>query len=634
MNVARGTLFGRDFAQLTMVLGRGGVVRVPGAAGARNRGDGSAIAFGLSRLRRHRRGVMLLAVVLLGGTALQLVPGLLLRAYLDRVGAGGGPSAGSAVAAALSFVVVSLVVQLIGVVEGYLASWLAWTATNELRADVTRHVMDLDLSFHREHLPGELVQRIDGDIGQLGNFLSRFLISVVSQGLVLVGLGIGLTVIDWRIGVTLVPLSVVAFLVLRKVSIRGRDVQATFFGRRASFAGFVSERLGAVADLAGNGAVPWVNATVRVRADEVARLDVRRDIWGSIVLWAVTSFIAWLAAGTALWWSWELYTGGVITLGTAFLVFAYTQRMISPLDVLTSQNQDFQAASAAVVRVRELMATPARAEPVEPQELPEHSLAVEFRSVDFGYRPDQYVLKGIDLVVAPGRTLGIVGRTGSGKSTIARLLSKSYEPSAGAVLLGGVDLRRVRSDRLCEVLGVVPQEVQIFHASVRDNLTFFGPIEAGGDTTLWAALEQVGLRDRVAALPARLDTRVGAGGHELSTGEEQLLSLARVLLRDPRVVILDEASSRLDPVTERAVQQAAATLLTGRTSIVIAHRLSTLDAVDDILVLEHGQVVEHGQRDALASDPASRFNALLRAAAFTDDLDELTQSAMTDQGSW
>jgi ABC-type multidrug transport system fused ATPase/permease subunit len=474
----------------------------------------SAIVFGLGRLRRHPWTTALLAVVLIGGTALQLVPALLLREYLDRVGLGGGSAAGSAVAAALWFVVVSLAVQILGVLEGYLAGWLAWTVTNELRLDVTAHVMDLDMAFHTEHLPGELVERIDGDIGQLSIFMSRFLIFVVSQGLLLVALATGLAIVDWRIGPTLVPVSVLAFLVIRRFSTNGRRTWLALSRARAALTGNLTERLDAVPDLIGNGAGQLVNATVRVKADDVARADVRADIFGSIVLWAVTSFLAWLATATALWWSWQLYTTGAITVGTAFLVFTYTQQMITPLDMLTFQNQDYQAAAVAVSRVQELLAIPARQRPAPAQPFPPGAVDLEFRDVDFGYHPEQVVLHRISFRVPAGRTLGVVGRTGSGKSTIARLITRLYEPTSGAVLIGGTRSVTIDEDDLRRGIGVVPQEVQIFAATVRDNLTIFAPRDR--DSELEDVLAAVGLRDWLARLPRGLDTRIG-GGYALST---------------------------------------------------------------------------------------------------------------------
>jgi ABC-type multidrug transport system fused ATPase/permease subunit len=209
--------------------------------------------------------------------------------------------------------------------------------------------------------------------------------------------------------------------------------------------------------------------------------------------------------------------------------------------------------------------------------------------------------------------LGIVGRTGSGKTTLTRLLPRFYDPTAGVVRLGGVDLRDTKLAEVRARIGLVTQEVHLFNASLRDNLTLFDdrvPDEQVGDV-----LERIGLGDWLRELPEGLDTRLGAGGIGLSAGQSQLLACARVFLTDPDLVILDEASSRLDPATERLVHTALGRLLAGRTGIIVAHRLSTIAYADDILVFEEGQIREHGPRITLASDPDSRFAALLRVAA-------------------
>jgi ATP-binding cassette subfamily B protein len=209
--------------------------------------------------------------------------------------------------------------------------------------------------------------------------------------------------------------------------------------------------------------------------------------------------------------------------------------------------------------------------------------------------------------------LGVVGRTGSGKTTLTRLLARFYDPSAGSVRLGGVDLRSVRLSAVRERIGLVTQEVHLFDASVRDNLTLFD--DSVSDEQILAVLETLGLADWLAGLPNGLETRIGVGGVGLSAGEAQVLAFARVFLRDPDLVILDEASSRLDPATERLVQSALTRLLAGRTGAVVAHRLETIAHADEVLVLANGRVVEHGERLALASDPTSRFAAMLRVAA-------------------
>jgi ABC-type multidrug transport system fused ATPase/permease subunit len=225
---------------------------------------------------------------------------------------------------------------------------------------------------------------------------------------------------------------------------------------------------------------------------------------------------------------------------------------------------------------------------------------------------DAPVLRNINVTLQPGRVLGVVGRTGSGKTTLIRLLLRFYDPLAGVVRLGGVDLREVRLAEVRSRIGLVTQEVHLFHASVRDNLTLFD--DSVPDERICAVLETLDLVSWLRELPRGLDTPLGPGGVGLSAGEAQVLACARILLRDPDLVILDEPSSRLDLATDRLVHTAFARLFEGRTGIIVAHRLATIDYADDILVLEDGQVREYGPRLALVADPTSRFAELLRVA--------------------
>ncbi len=237
---------------------------------------------------------------------------------------------------------------------------------------------------------------------------------------------------------------------------------------------------------------------------------------------------------------------------------------------------------------------------------------MELDNVSFGYAEDIPILHNVSLSLSPGRVLGVVGRTGSGKTTLTRLLLRFYDPSTGVVRLGGVDLRKASLAAVRARIGLVTQEIHLFQASVRDNLTLFD--DNVPDERISDALDKLGLADWLRELPCGLDSPLGPGGAGLSAGQAQVLACARVLLRDPDLVILDEPSSRLDPATDRLVHTALGCLLRGRTGIIVAHRLATLAYADDILVLEDGQVREYEPRLALTANPASRFAELLRAA--------------------
>jgi ABC-type multidrug transport system fused ATPase/permease subunit len=294
-----------------------------------------------------------------------------------------------------------------------------------------------------------------------------------------------------------------------------------------------------------------------------------------------------------------------------------------PLEQIAEQLKELQKAMAGARRASTLLATaPAIADgPDDGTALGTGALAVDLDHVTFSYGPNSApALQDVDLHLVPGTHLGLVGRTGSGKTTIGRLLARTWDvgrpgdPTGdrGAVRLGGVDVRALTVDALRSRVAVVTQDVELFRASVRDNLTLFGT-RAVGDDRLLAVIDQVGLGDWLAALPDGLDTRLD-GGQGLSAGEGQLVAFARAFLADPGVVVLDEASSRLDPVTEQRLTAATQSLLRGRTAVIIAHRLDTLDRVDEIAVLDGGRVVEHGRRAELMRTPTSRFARLRRAA--------------------
>jgi len=363
-----------------------------------------------------------------------------------------------------------------------------------------------------------------------------------------------------------------------------------------------------------------VRSALRSRGADRFYERLRAFFWAEmrarVVGWSVSNVSAaavTLCTVLALVLGASLYGAGELSLGTIFLLVGYTQQLRRPIEQLNRQAQDLANATAGIARIEELFAE--RSALVDGSlTLPTGPLSVEFDRVSLVYGGDTLpALDDVSFRLEPGRVLGLLGRTGSGKTTMSRLLFRLYDPTAGQVRLSGVDLLDALLSDIRARVGVVTQDVQLFHASVRDNLTFFDP--RIDDWHLRDVIELMELGPWFASLPDGLDTRLAAGGGGLSAGEAQLLAFARVFLKDPGLIILDEASARLDPATERRLERGIDHLLAGRTAVIIAHRLSTVQRADEVLLLERGRVREHGPRAALAADPTSHFAALLRAGA-------------------
>lgn len=560
-------------------------------------------------LRPLRARVVVLFALLFTGIAFQVVNPQLIRSFID--GATAGAELSELTALAAGFVLLAVGHQALSVAATYFAAHIGWSATNEMRVELTQHLLELDLSFHKTRTPGELIERIDGDVTTLSNFFSAFVVQVVGNTLLVMGI----VALMWRehpligLGMTIFAAAAMAFMVkIQAIAIPWwREVK----GKRAAFFGFLGEQLGGTEDIRANGAVPYMMHRFTTIHREWLPLEVRGR-FGFSLLWS--SSIAVYVFGLALVFGLgaPLVRDGAMTIGAVYLVFHYTEMIRHPIDQIRTQMEDLQKAGAGIARVEELFAATTHLPETGTEELPAGPLSVRFDHVDFAYRDDadEIVLDGLELHLAPGRLLGILGRTGSGKSTLARLLTRLYDPVAGTIEIGGVDLRRVdRTDRRARI-GMVTQEVQLFRATVRENLTFFD--DTIPEERLWAVLDELGIRAWMASLTNGLDTMLESGSGGVSAGQAQLLAFARIFLRDPGLVILDEASSRLDPATEVLIERAVDRLLGGRTGVIIAHRLATVDRADDILILDGGRVVEYGPRTALAADPDSRFSSLLR----------------------
>ena len=562
-----------------------------------------------------------LSVALASG--LSLAGPLVVRRIIDM--AADGAAAEQLTSLALLYLALAIATQLITVVVSWFATVTAWHTTNQIRLQLAGHVLGLDHEFHRRHTPGELIQRVDGDVTSVSDFLGRVVPRVVGAAAMVVGMVAVLAVVDWRLAI-----GALAYVVLSAgLIVRGRHravgEASDEMGAYAQLYGGIEERLTAAEDLRANGAGSHAMWRFIEESAGAMHSSVRRESAFLRLWWAVQGSVA-VGSSVSLVAGALLVSNGSISLGTAFLMFQYVLLLERPLEDVVQQLETVQKANGAMVRVIDLLAerpTIIDAGTTCPAAGP---LAIDFDAVSFGYASIGHsslhhspadtgtsdgdrVLHQISLSIGAGRSVGIVGRTGSGKTTLSRLVVRLVEATHGQVRLGGVAIADIPMVELRRRVALIPQEGELFSGTVRDNVTLFDPDPT--DQQVAGALHRVGLS---ALVTGGIHRELGAGGAGLSAGEAQLLALARVWLREPDLVVLDEATARIDPATEVQLETAIAELMRGRTTIVIAHRLSTLRHVDEIVVLDHGIVVEHGTREALAADTSGRFHQLLALA--------------------
>ena len=581
--------------------------------------------------------VVFLGLLLFGNIGLQLINPQILRRFIDTAQTGGPVQI--LLQAAFLFSGIALLQQMISVSATYLSEMVGWRATNSLRIDLVDHCLRLDMSFHNAHAPGEMIERIDGDVMTLSNFFSRFIIEVLGNFFLLAGILVFLFLEDWRVGAALTGFSLVALFTLNffhKYSVlrwKG-ERQAT-----ADLFGFLEERLLGIEDLRANGAEEYTMQQFHLRSRSQVKNSVRAAVMGYSVF---TTMVTLFGLGVALSFlvGGRLFLGGGITIGTVYVIFFYMTMMEAPINQITRQIQDLQRAGAGVARIKDLLnlqgnirepvPVPGRMEGAVSARLSKGPLAVEFRDISFAYKNsspagpaevgtpipeelDERILHHISFCLQPGTVLGLLGRTGSGKTTLTRLLFRLYDPDQGEIRIGTpgsmVCVQQIPTVELRDRIGLITQNVQLFHASVRNNITFFD--RSIPDERILQIIQELGLGKWFNSLPQGLDTVLEPGNRGLSAGEAQLLAFTRIFLKDLGVVILDEASSRLDPVTERLVNRAIETLIRDHTVIIIAHRLETLLKTDEIMILEEGQIREYGPQLALKNNPASRFSELL-----------------------
>lgn len=504
------------------------------------------------------------------------------------------------------FVVLCAAIWLLILLAGKAATGVAF----DLRNMGFRRLQELSFSYYDTRSVGWLVTRLTSDAGKLANLLPWFLVDFVWGPALLVGVGIGMFMLSWKLALVVLlivpPLAVLSVVFQRKLLESSRLMRKTNSMMTASFNESIM-------------GVRTTKALVREEANleefqvlsgEMFQHSMRNALQSAVYLPTVI-LIGSVGVGLALW------RGGIgleagMSYGTLVAFMQYAALFSMPIQDMARQFAQLQAAQAAAERVQSLLDEVPEirdGEDVDPSQDPERIASIEFRNVSFRYKEGEPVLEDFDLRVEAGQTIALVGATGGGKSTIVSLASRFYEPSAGEILINGIDYRQRSLHWLQSNLGVVLQTPHLFRGSVRDNIRY-GRLDAT-DEEIEAAARLANADTFIRELTEGYDSEVGEGGNKLSTGQRQLVSLARAILADPQIFVLDEATSSVDTQTERSIQAGVEAALDGRIAFVIAHRLSTIRSADQILVIDGGRIVEQGTHESLLQRKG-RYHALYR----------------------
>ncbi|HKJ13690.1 MAG TPA: ABC transporter ATP-binding protein [Desulfobulbales bacterium] len=495
----------------------------------------------------------------------------------------------------------------VAVIVGFIGNYfqvtvLEWTGQNimhRLRQHIYIHMLGLDLAFFNENPSGKLVTRLTNDVQNMHEMFTSVIVTLFNDVIRIIGILVLLYWLNWRLAVLmtlLLPAILVATLWFSKIA---RNVYREIRTNLAKINAYLQEAVSGIS---------LIQLFQREKDTERSFVNLNQAYFASTVqqikifgiFMPVLDILASTATAISIWYGGILILRGEMTIGILVAFLSYMRLFFQPLRELSQKYSIVQSAMASAERIFQLLDTrsglPVLPEPFGPQAV---SGTLEFSNVTFGYDPDKPVIHNLSMKVAPGETVAIVGATGSGKSTLINLLERMYDPDSGRILLDGHDLRELDPQWLRNTVGLVMQEVYLLRGTIKENIL----LDSGmGEQGLTAILQLAQLDELIGRLPQGIHTKIGEGNLELSAGERQLLALARVMVRDPEILVLDEATANVDSETEILVERAIDATLSRRTSIVIAHRLSTIRRADRIIFMDSGQIVEEGTHEKLMAD--------------------------------
>ena len=549
----------------------------------------------ISLLRPYRGRVTVMFVSLVIATAAALAPPYLAGRAIDDGISQQDMSALTVIV--IAFVAAAILNWGATYVQTYLINWVGQRALQDLRVEVFEHLQRLSIGFYSRNRAGVLISRLTNDVQALDQLVTEGISTLFSATLTLVGTAVILVVLDP--GLAMITFLTFPVLLVASVAFRLASAGAYRLTREriAQVTAYLQETLSGVRVVRAFGQEPRHRRHFATLNDEHREANMK-TVYLNAAYFPAVELLAAVATAAILVYGGNEVVDGAVTIGVLATFVFYLQSFFDPIQSLSQLYTTYQAGMAALDKIFELLdEEPDVADKPDAMELPRVRGEIRFDRVTFSYGGDAIALDEVSLDVPPGQTLALVGATGAGKSTLAKLVARFYDPDDGRVLIDGYDLRDVTERSLRSQLGIVPQESFLFSGTIRDNIAFGRPGATDEDVT--AAAQAVGAHDFIERLAEGYDTEVGERGGHLSAGQRQLVAFARAAAADPRILILDEATSNVDVRTEAQIERGLRRLLAGRTAIVIAHRLSTIRNAGRIVVLDHGGIAEQGTHEEL-----------------------------------
>jgi ABC-type multidrug transport system fused ATPase/permease subunit len=549
----------------------------------------------ISLLRPYRGRVILMFISLVIATGAALAPPYLAgRAIDDGIKQ---QDMNALTVIVIAFVAAAILNWVATYLQTYLINWVGQRALQDLRVELFEHLQKLSIGFYSRNRAGVLISRLTNDIQALDQLVTEGISTLFSASLTLVGTAVILVVLDP--GLALITFLTFPVLLVASVAFRLASAGAYRLTREkiAQVTAYLQETLSGVRVVRAFGQEPRHRRRFAELNDEHREANMR-TVYLNAAYFPSVELLSAVATAAILIYGGNEVINGAVTIGVLATFVFYLQSFFDPIQSLSQLYTTYQAGMAALDKIFELLdEEPDVADKPDAEELPRLRGEIRFDDVTFSYGGDALALDHVSLDVPPGQTLALVGATGAGKSTLAKLVARFYDPDEGRVLIDGHDLRDVTERSLRSQLGIVPQESFLFSGTIRDNIAFGRPDATEEDVL--AAARAVGAHDFIERLPEGYDTEVGERGGHLSAGQRQLVAFARAAAADPRILILDEATSNVDVRTEAQIERGLRRLLAGRTAIVIAHRLSTIRSAGRIVVLDHGGIAEQGTHEEL-----------------------------------